>query len=83
MNAKGYLYVSLFSKMDAIHDFAREGEEENLLKCIENGVPVNLKGLSSYASPLLFFFFGLFNGSLSSLTNQALLLRKKACFLCS
>ncbi|KAL6972127.1 Acyl-CoA-binding domain-containing protein 1 [Sarracenia purpurea var. burkii] len=30
-------------KMDAIHAFAREGDGENLLKCIETGVPVNLK----------------------------------------
>lgn len=30
-------------KMDAIHAFAREGEVDNLLKCIESGVPVNLK----------------------------------------
>ncbi|XP_057462409.1 acyl-CoA-binding domain-containing protein 1-like isoform X2 [Actinidia eriantha] len=30
-------------KMDAIHTFAREGDEENLLKCIESGVQVNLK----------------------------------------
>ncbi|KAA8533586.1 hypothetical protein F0562_030980 [Nyssa sinensis] len=30
-------------KMDAIHAFAREGDVENLLKCIESGVPVNLK----------------------------------------
>ncbi|XP_004502682.1 acyl-CoA-binding domain-containing protein 1 isoform X1 [Cicer arietinum] len=31
------------SKMDAIHGFAREGDMANLLKCIENGVSVNLK----------------------------------------
>ncbi|GFP94771.1 acyl-coa-binding domain-containing protein 1 [Phtheirospermum japonicum] len=30
-------------KMDAIHVFAREGDEEKLLKCIESGVPLNLK----------------------------------------
>ncbi|KZV23752.1 acyl-CoA-binding domain-containing protein 1-like [Dorcoceras hygrometricum] len=30
-------------KMDAIHSFAQEGDEENLLKCIESGVPLNLK----------------------------------------
>ncbi|XVF10106.1 hypothetical protein REPUB_Repub07fG0154400 [Reevesia pubescens] len=29
-------------KMDAIHAFAREGELNNLLKCIESGVSVNL-----------------------------------------
>ncbi|XVE58338.1 hypothetical protein DITRI_Ditri04bG0162100 [Diplodiscus trichospermus] len=29
-------------KMDAIHAFAREGELDNLLKCIESGVSVNL-----------------------------------------
>ncbi|KAL6291690.1 hypothetical protein ACE6H2_009200 [Prunus campanulata] len=31
------------SKMDAIHAFAREGEVDNLLKCIESGVSVDLK----------------------------------------
>ncbi|KAJ0102344.1 hypothetical protein Patl1_05211 [Pistacia atlantica] len=30
-------------KMDAVHAFAREGEVDNLLKCIENGVSVNLR----------------------------------------
>ncbi|KAH6809715.1 acyl-CoA binding protein 2 [Perilla frutescens var. frutescens] len=30
-------------KMDAIHAFAREGDEETLLKCIESGAPLNLK----------------------------------------
>lgn len=30
-------------KLDAIHAFAREGDAENLLKCIENGFPVNAK----------------------------------------
>lgn len=30
--------------MDAIHGFAREGDMDNLLKCIENGVSVDLKG---------------------------------------
>ncbi|KAK7282546.1 hypothetical protein RIF29_11426 [Crotalaria pallida] len=30
-------------KMDAIHEFAREGDMANLVKCIENGVSVNLK----------------------------------------
>lgn len=28
-------------KMDAIHTFAREGDVDNLLKCIENGISVN------------------------------------------
>lgn len=31
------------SKMDAIHAFAREGDIDQLLKCIESGVSVNLK----------------------------------------
>ncbi|KAL5538995.1 hypothetical protein UlMin_024314 [Ulmus minor] len=31
------------SQMEAIHAFAREGEVDNLLKCIENGIPLNLK----------------------------------------
>ncbi|XP_052108952.1 acyl-CoA-binding domain-containing protein 2 isoform X2 [Arachis duranensis] len=30
--------------MDAIHGFAREGDMANLLKCIESGISVNLKG---------------------------------------
>ncbi|KAF8114540.1 hypothetical protein N665_0036s0068 [Sinapis alba] len=30
-------------KIDAIHEFAREGEIENLLKSIESGIPVNAK----------------------------------------
>lgn len=31
------------STMDAIHDFAREGELGNLIKCVESGVSVDLK----------------------------------------
>uniref|UniRef100_A0A7N0TFS2 ACB domain-containing protein n=1 Tax=Kalanchoe fedtschenkoi TaxID=63787 RepID=A0A7N0TFS2_KALFE len=31
------------SSMDAIHGFAREGEVDKVLKCIESGVPVDLK----------------------------------------
>lgn len=31
------------SKLDAIHAFAREGEIDNLLKCVEAGVSVNVK----------------------------------------
>ncbi|KHN23346.1 Acyl-CoA-binding domain-containing protein 1 [Glycine soja] len=31
------------SQMEAIHGFAREGDMANLLKCIENGVSMNLK----------------------------------------
>lgn len=42
--------------MDAIHAFAREGDEVNLLKCIESGVPVNVKGCFS---SLLFISFQL------------------------
>lgn len=30
-------------KMDAIHGFAREGELDNLIKCLESGVPADLK----------------------------------------
>lgn len=41
--------VNVFSllcrKMDAIHAFAREGEVENLLKCVESGVSIDLKGI--------------------------------------
>ncbi|CAK7324209.1 unnamed protein product [Dovyalis caffra] len=33
----------IFRKMDAIHSFAREGEVNNLLKCIDGGVSVDLK----------------------------------------
>lgn len=36
-----FLYLR---KIDAIHEFAREGEVENLLKSIESGIPVNAKG---------------------------------------
>lgn len=44
--------------MDAIHGFAREGDMTNLLKCIESGVSVNLKGeLFRY---LLFQLYTLF-----------------------
>ncbi|KAK9665213.1 hypothetical protein RND81_14G098000 [Saponaria officinalis] len=30
-------------QMDAVHGFAREGDVDNLLKCIENGISVNVK----------------------------------------
>ncbi|KAK4480521.1 hypothetical protein RD792_013597 [Penstemon davidsonii] len=30
-------------KLDAIHAFAREGDDDKLVKCIESGVPLNLK----------------------------------------
>ncbi|KAI3750982.1 hypothetical protein L2E82_21951 [Cichorium intybus] len=30
-------------KLDAIHAFAREGDTKNLLKCVEGGVPVDIK----------------------------------------
>ncbi|KAL0400579.1 UNVERIFIED_CONTAM: Acyl-CoA-binding domain-containing protein 1 [Sesamum latifolium] len=30
-------------KLDVVHAFAREGDEEKLLKCIESGVPLELK----------------------------------------
>lgn len=42
-----------FRKLDAIHAFAREGEVNNLIKCIDGGVSVNLKGLFLHC--LLFF----------------------------
>ncbi|XP_075493872.1 acyl-CoA-binding domain-containing protein 1-like [Primulina tabacum] len=29
--------------LDSIHLFAQEGDEENLIKCMDNGVPLNLK----------------------------------------
>ncbi|KAL0358860.1 UNVERIFIED_CONTAM: Acyl-CoA-binding domain-containing protein 1 [Sesamum angustifolium] len=32
-------------KLDAIHAFAREGDEEKLLECIDSGVPLSLKVL--------------------------------------
>ncbi|CAA0824697.1 Acyl-CoA-binding domain-containing protein 2 [Striga hermonthica] len=38
-------------KMDAMHAFAREGDEEKLLHCIESGVPLNIKD-SEGRSPL-------------------------------
>ncbi|KAI3807990.1 hypothetical protein L1987_23930 [Smallanthus sonchifolius] len=30
-------------KLDAIHAFAREGDTENLIKCVEAGIPVDIK----------------------------------------
>ncbi|KAL8233093.1 hypothetical protein R6Q57_002871 [Mikania cordata] len=30
-------------KLDAIHAFAREGDTENLMKCVESGIPVDIK----------------------------------------
>nr|XP_043618178.1 acyl-CoA-binding domain-containing protein 1-like [Erigeron canadensis] len=30
-------------KLDAVHAFAREGDTENLIKCVESGVPVDTK----------------------------------------
>lgn len=30
-------------KLDALHAFAREGDAENLIKCVDSGVPVNVK----------------------------------------
>ncbi|KAI3783840.1 hypothetical protein L1987_42928 [Smallanthus sonchifolius] len=30
-------------KLDAIHAFAREGDTENLIKCVESGIPVDIK----------------------------------------
>lgn len=54
--------IFLYRKMDAIHGFAREGDMANLLKCIENGVSVNLKGrLFRY---LLFQLYILFSSVL-------------------
>lgn len=41
--------------MDAIHAFAREGEVDNLLKCIEGGVSVNLKGLVLFSCPHFYY----------------------------
>lgn len=31
--------------MEAVHAFAREGDVENLLKCIGDGVSVDIKGI--------------------------------------
>ncbi|KAA3454874.1 acyl-CoA-binding domain-containing protein 1-like [Gossypium australe] len=39
----GTVPISTKEKMDAIHIFAREGELDNLLKCIESGVSVHLQ----------------------------------------
>ncbi|KAI3797750.1 hypothetical protein L1987_33013 [Smallanthus sonchifolius] len=30
-------------KLDATHAFAREGDTENLIKCVEAGIPVDIK----------------------------------------
>ena len=50
--------IFLDRKMDAIHGFAREGDMANLLKCIEDGVSVNVQGESFLAicfSKLIYF----------------------------
>lgn len=55
-------YLLLYRKMDAIHGFAREGDMTNLLKCVENGISVNLKG--ELFRILLFQVCTLFSGVL-------------------
>lgn len=42
--------------MEAIHGFAREGDMANLLKCIENGVSMNLKGELFVATTLPYVY---------------------------
>ncbi|MFS7993797.1 hypothetical protein Hanom_Chr12g01098321 [Helianthus anomalus] len=35
------MFITFFlRKLDAIHDFAREGDTENLIKCVEAGIPI-------------------------------------------
>ncbi|KAL7147318.1 hypothetical protein ABFS83_06G099500 [Erythranthe nasuta] len=58
-------------KLDAIHKFAKEGDEEKLLECIESGVPLNLKD-SEGRTPL---HWAVDRGHMNV---TALLLRKKA-----
>lgn len=45
--------------MDAVHAFAREGDIDSLVKCIENGVSVNLKGMCCCALNLALCVFKL------------------------
>ncbi|TYG62816.1 hypothetical protein ES288_D07G262500v1 [Gossypium darwinii] len=40
-------FLILKRKIDAIHTFAREGELDNLLKCIESGVSMHLQELKT------------------------------------
>nr|GEX98704.1 acyl-CoA-binding domain-containing protein 1-like [Tanacetum cinerariifolium] len=51
-----WLNTFLFRKLDAIHAFAREGDEENLIKCVEGGIAVDMKGI------LPSYFFKSFRG---------------------
>ena len=40
-----WLNTFLFRKLDAILTFAREGDTENLIKCVEGGIAVDMKGM--------------------------------------
>lgn len=44
INAK-FLTFLIFRKLEPLHDFAREGEPEELLTLIANGASVNSRGL--------------------------------------
>lgn len=49
--------------MDAIHTFAREGEVENLLKCVESGVSIDLKGTCYFLDIFILIFKGMAIGT--------------------
>ncbi|KAK9075236.1 hypothetical protein SSX86_003557 [Deinandra increscens subsp. villosa] len=48
-------------KLDAIHAFAREGDTENLIKCVESGIPVDMKGLLHSYNIVIFIYVETFN----------------------
>lgn len=39
----GFVYA-FCRKMDEVHAFARDGEINKIIKCIQDGIPVNVKG---------------------------------------
>ena len=50
------VFPIFYRQMDAIHGFAREGDVASLLKCVENGVSVNLKGELFIAIAILILY---------------------------
>ena len=56
-----WLNTFLFRKLDAIHTFAREGDTENLIKCVEGGIAVDMKGMlpSYFLTSFVYLLVGL------------------------
>ena len=59
------VFSLLCRKMDAIHAFAREGEVENLLKCVDSGVSIDLKGICYFLDVFILIFKGMAIGTLN------------------